>query len=192
VSSWGFLKGLTESIENNKSLFCCNINRSPNVNPLERIAKENGINFKFYECSDLDIEIEPVDIVFIDTLHVYGQLKRELKKFAPLAKKYIMMHDTEVDGIYGETIRMSLDIDKLLETTGMPLPELTTGLQRAVNEFLVENTDFKIERIYSNNNGLTILKRIDSKENIPKLLRASYGIEDKYLDVNIFDLIEKS
>jgi hypothetical protein len=34
---------------------------------------------------------EAVDMVFIDTFHVYGQLKRELEKFSKLAKYYFIL-----------------------------------------------------------------------------------------------------
>jgi len=47
-------------------------------------------------------------LVFIDTWHVYGQLKRELAKYAPLTKKYILMHDTTVDEWVGESVREHL------------------------------------------------------------------------------------
>ena len=46
-----------------------------------------------------------VDLTFIDTWHIYGQLKRELEKFSKTTNKYIILHDTTVDGIYGETLR---------------------------------------------------------------------------------------
>jgi hypothetical protein len=36
-------------------------------------------------------------------------LKRELAKFAPNTNKYIIMHDTTVDEIYGETIRTGMN-----------------------------------------------------------------------------------
>ena len=45
-------------------------------------------------------------MVFIDTWHVYGQLKRELERYKNESRKYLVMHDTTVDGIYGEEIRM--------------------------------------------------------------------------------------
>jgi hypothetical protein len=46
------------------------------------------------------------DLLFIDTWHVYGHLKRELAYWHSYAKKFIILHDTTVDEIYGETIRM--------------------------------------------------------------------------------------
>lgn len=51
-----------------------------------------------------------VDLLFIDTWHVYGHLKRELALHAPRVRRFIAMHDTEVDKDEGESIRMGYDI----------------------------------------------------------------------------------
>lgn len=51
-----------------------------------------------------------VDLLFIDTWHVYGHLKRELALHAPRVRKYIAMHDTTIDWEVGESIRMEYNI----------------------------------------------------------------------------------
>lgn len=58
------------------------------------LCAEKGIDFQFIEADTLKIEIEPVDLLFIDTLHTYEQLSQELKLHANKAKKYIVLHDT--------------------------------------------------------------------------------------------------
>ena len=100
------------------------------------------------------------DLTFIDTWHIYGQLKRELDKFSKITKKYIIMHDTEIDGIQGETIRNNWDAVKQSQETGFTLEEINSGLQKAIDEFLESNKDWRIRAIFKNNNGLTILERI--------------------------------
>lgn len=99
------------------------------------------------------------DLVFIDTWHIYGQLKRELAKYAPVTNKFIIMHDTEVDGIYGETIRCGWNPHEQSANTGIPVDEIVKGLRPAVNEFLEYNDDWTMDKHYTNNNGLTILRR---------------------------------
>lgn len=49
-----------------------------------------GIDYRFWQGDDLKYPLsegDEFDIVFIDTWHVFGQLSRELKKFAPVTKK---------------------------------------------------------------------------------------------------------
>ena len=71
----------------------------------------------------LDFDKEKFDLTFIDTWHVYGQLKRELTKFNKITNKYIIMHDTTIDGYLGESLRMGWDIFVQSSTTGMPIEE---------------------------------------------------------------------
>ena len=104
--------------------------------------------------------IAEVDMIFIDTWHVYGQLKRELEKYSKVVKKYIIMHDTTVDAISGESIRCKWDIVKQSIDSGFPENEITCGLQRAIDEFLANNNHWKLHEKFTNNNGLTILKRL--------------------------------
>ena len=99
------------------------------------------------------------DLTFIDTWHVYGQLKRELEKFAVFTNKYIILHDTTVDEIHGETIRCGMDAETQSKETGFPIEEINRGLWPAVTEFLDRNPEWELKERFFNNNGLTILAR---------------------------------
>ena len=55
--------------------------------------------------------------------------------------KYIIFHDTTTFGQVGE---------------GGQYP----GLNPAINEFLLDNDDWFIKEIFTNNNGLTVLERL--------------------------------
>ena len=106
----------------------------------------------------LDID-QNYDITFIDTWHIYGQLKRELDKFSKTTNKYIIMHDTTVDEIYGETIRLGWNAEEQSRESGFPVEEINKGLWPAVEEFLQNNSDWYLKERFTNNNGLTILAR---------------------------------
>ena len=69
------------------------------------------------------------------------------------------MHDTTVDGIYGETIRMRMNAQEQSRQSGYPIEEIQCGLQKAITEFLEANPAWQVKEVYTNNNGLTILKR---------------------------------
>ena len=160
VSSWAFLNGLLINKSDKKTLHSCDISRSPNIFLLEKAALEENVAFKFHECNDLDLQMSDYDMIFIDTWHIYGHLKRELVKFAPFAKKYIVMHDTAVDAIMGESIRCGSDIPQQVIQSGYPEEEIRCGLEEAIREFLVEHKEWKIKKIFYHQNGLTILERI--------------------------------
>lgn len=160
VSSWALLAGLLQNQKPNKSLFMNDITECPIQSVVEQ-GRQAGVSMNYQWCNDLylDVSKEPIDMVFIDTWHVYGQLKRELAKFGPVTRKYILMHDTTVDGEQGETIRNGWDAEHQSWTTGIPVNEIWKGLWPAVEEFLQQNPEWQLHKRYTNNNGLTILKR---------------------------------
>lgn len=167
VSSWALINGLIDNNSNNKKIFLndlekCNIESLVNaVNTFNR-SSNNKIQLDYQWINDLDLELKSsYDLTFIDTWHIYGQLKRELNKFSKYTNKYIIMHDTTIDEIYGENIRCGLNIEELQKKSGFTREELTTGLKRAIDEFLAENSNWVLKEKFTNNNGLTILERIN-------------------------------
>jgi hypothetical protein len=116
----------------------------------------------FQEGDVLRVEGVTCDLLFIDTLHVYGQLKRELALHAPGTRKFIILHDTTVDATHGEALRVGWDPAALAARTGIPVQEITTGLWPAVEEFLASHPEWKLRIRYTNNNGLTILERVST------------------------------
>lgn len=160
VSSWALTKGLLENGKDKKSLFMNDIYEC-DIRDLLLATKNLPIQIDYKWINNLQLELpNSVDMTFIDTWHIYGQLKRELKKFSILTNKYIIMHDTTVDEIYGESIRCGWNAQKQSIESGFPIEEITCGLQKAIDEFLETNKDWKLDIRYTNNNGLTILKRV--------------------------------
>jgi predicted O-methyltransferase YrrM len=163
VSSWAFLKGLQDNKNGNerKSLFLNDIEEC-NIVDLINVSKELNINVDYKWINDLNLDFKErtFDLTFIDTWHIYGQLKRELAKFSLLTKKYIILHDTTVDAEKGETIRLQMDSKKQSIESGFSIQEIECGLQKAINEFLFTNREWRIKEVFENNNGLTVLERI--------------------------------
>jgi len=161
ISSWAFTYGLLNNNSSTKSLLLNDI-QSCDIKELLYNTKDLNMNIKYEWINDLHLDIKTnVDLTFIDTWHVYGQLKQELNKFSVITNKYIIMHDTTVDEIYGETIRCNMNATLQSQQSGIPIEEINCGLQKAISEFLMNNKNWKICEIYTNNNGLTILERIN-------------------------------
>ena len=141
-------------------LLLVDINSKDILNILD-ITNKLNLNFRYEWCNYLELEVnESFDLTFIDTWHVYGQMKRELAKFSKITNKYIIMHDTTVDEWYGESIRMGHDIIEESKKSGFPEEEIISGVWPAIIEFLTNNKEWVLHERYTNNNGLTILKKI--------------------------------
>jgi hypothetical protein len=162
VSSWAFASGLLENNKQTKKLFLNDISEC-NIIELLYYCSDNNLNIdvKYDWINDLNLNLnQNVDLTFIDTWHVYGQLKRELNKYSKITNKYMILHDTTVDGIFGETLRSGWDPIKQSLESGFPIDEITRGLWPAVEEFLENNKNWVLEKRYENNNGLTILRKL--------------------------------
>ena len=76
------------------------------------------------------------------------------KKHSKNVNKYIILHDTTLFGINDEFIYdHASDVVKNMKSN-------KSGLKSAVSDFIYENQNWKIDTIYENNNGLTVLKKI--------------------------------
>lgn len=160
ISTWAFIKGLLDNGQEQKKLVSIDIDDCPQAEVVKRIASQS-IDYCFWKGNDLNYSgDEKFDLVFIDTWHVYGQLKRELEKFASMTNKWIIMHDTTIDEIVGESVRMNMDIELQRRQSGYSKLEIITGLWPAIEEFLENHPEFIIKKRFTNNNGLTILERI--------------------------------
>ena len=162
VSSWAFLQGLAESEASKKKLLCIDINQA-DVSDLERWGGSliPPIRTSMVVADSRKVVLpHEFDLLFIDTLHVYGQLKSELWAHQGRVRRFIVLHDTEVDGNKGEVLRMGWDACKMAQDTGMKEEELLQGLGRAIQEFLATFPEWVQRSHFANNNGLTVLARV--------------------------------
>lgn len=106
--------------------------KSNYVDNLFRIAKEADKDVKYIIDDVTRIDIESTDLLFIDTYHLYDQLKAELARHGNNARKYIIFHDTK---------------------------NAQSELAPAILEFMADNPHWQIELNKINNNGLLVLKR---------------------------------
>lgn len=138
VSTWALLAARP------KTLIAIDIENCP-IEEISETAKEVGINFKFIKDDTIreGFEIEETDFLFIDTWHVYPQLKKELSMHASKVKKYIAFHDTQTYGFVNERAFYSQ-------------PQ---GLQPAIKEFLQDNPEWVVSSNYKHNNGVIVIKR---------------------------------
>lgn len=110
------------------------------IDYLKKLAKDNNVDYEFILGDTTNLEIDETDFLFIDTWHVYPQLKKELDLHAKRVRKYIAFHDTETFEYKGED-------------------EGYVGLWPAIEEFLNENKDWVICERFAHCNGLTVLKK---------------------------------
>jgi hypothetical protein len=159
VSSWSFVTGLCENGQEKKRLVGVDLEWHENINTLKNVCQQIGLDYSFVQGDSAKVEIEETDMLFIDTWHIYGHLRRELEAHHKKARKYIAFHDVEVDGIYGESIRMRHDVEEMMKMSGYPREEIVMGLMPAIEQFLQMHPEWSVVVHRRNNNGLMILER---------------------------------
>jgi hypothetical protein len=161
-SSYALAHGLKDKPES--KLVQVDIKSSHDSEKFLKVCEMEGFNTVFHQMSDLECPIEETDLLFIDTWHVYGHLKRELARWHSHVRKYIILHDTVIDGVYGESIRTNKDVEEQSRMSGIPVEEIRKGLVYAVNEFLRDHREWVVHAHFTNNNGLTVLTRYTRSE----------------------------
>jgi cephalosporin hydroxylase len=135
---WG--ASTTAFLASKARLVSYDIDQHPAALHLFELAREEGKAAEFKIGNTLKIErIFETDMLFIDTLHTYAQLRHELFTFHSSVGKYIALHDTVTFGEKGED--------------GGP------GLIPAIWDFLTTSPEWRIKEHHTNNNGLTVLER---------------------------------
>jgi predicted O-methyltransferase YrrM len=150
--------GLAAQAPESKQLLCVDIDDCSAVEALA-LARRAGIDACFVQADSVSIDIPDVDLLFIDTWHCHGHLRRELRRHQHRVRSWIILHDTEIDGYTGESVRRGQDLIGLQQATGYSIDELYRGLGFALDEFLAAAPQWRIERIFRHNNGLTVLRR---------------------------------
>ena len=103
------------------------------------------------------------------------------------------MHDTTVDEWLGETIRNGWNAAEQSKQTGIPVDEITKGLWPAIEEFLMEHPEWLLEKRYTNNNGLTILKRCPANDSfVIGFLNTKGGAVTKALSCLLDQTVDKA
>lgn len=147
-STWPFV------YSNPKKMISYDILKNPNINEVINLCEEYSINYSFHEKDVLKLEIEPTELLFIDTLHTYNQLIKELELHSNKVSKYIVLHDTEHFG------RVDEFVYEHASSIVKESPSSKRGLMTAVEDFLSSTIgqNWELLRVYKNNNGLTVLK----------------------------------
>lgn len=126
VSTWALLAGEPAA------LISVDVANPPqeNLQEVKDAAKEAGIVFRFIQEDSLILSIETMDVLFLDTLHLYSHLMKELWRYSGGVKKRIIFHDWKI-------------------------PEVRSCVQ----DFLY-CTDWELEEVSWGSNGLAVVKRV--------------------------------
>ena len=163
VSTWAFLAGQPKILRSYDMTHPRKLNAGDVFNEAVNAANDYNIDFRFIEQDVLEANIAQTDLLFIDTWHVYKQLKAELKLHSSKVNKWIILHDTTALANADET-GYENDLGSKFANPPLQGHPRGKGLWPAVEEFLhVNRDDWRLLERFHNCQGLTILERITNK-----------------------------
>lgn len=138
VSTWAFLHARPEKL--------VSVDKDLHRNPVKhtkwtsnrwldsaiQLAREEHIEFEVIEGDTTEIDIEPTDLLFIDTYHHYDHVKKELQRHKDKVSTYIIAHDTR----------------------------LFAGIVPALTEELIDTGEFELATECTGSAGMNIYSRI--------------------------------
>ncbi len=104
------------------------VERWPDVDKIERLAP----HWKFHLESSLECEIEPCDLLFIDTIHDGVQVTLELDRHADQVRRFLVFHDT------------------------VAFPALLTGIEI----WMRQHPEWRVKADFKHQHGLLVLERL--------------------------------
>jgi len=125
-------------------------------------SRKSIVNHEVRLCeSTADTDLPYTDMLFIDSWHVFAHMEAELERHHGRVRRWIVMHDTTVDGVSGESVRMNHPIAEEAKQTGYLECDIRRGVWQAIIEFVDAHRDeWRLERRWAVNNGLTVLARV--------------------------------
>ena len=70
------------------------LQHSTNAGLATKLAAIENVDYTFIIGNTIEIEIEPTDLLMIDSNHTYEHLTKELQLHAGKVRKYLLFHDT--------------------------------------------------------------------------------------------------
>ena len=163
-STFSFLRGTPKkliSYDIDHPSIHTNFDGEENLELAYEYAKLSKTDFEFKLGNSLTIDIEPTDLLFIDTQHSYLHLKHELYFHNSKVKKYILMHDTVAHKYTDQTRPASSNDSGYTELDEItPGDHKIEGMGNAIENFLQNHDEWILEEEIKTGQGLTILKRI--------------------------------
>ena len=111
----------------------------PGIEDFFNSAAAAGRRVTLHVADTRKVEIAETDMMLVDSLHIYEQVKAELQLHADKVKKYLVFHDTTTYADNGEFGGR--------------------GIWPAIQEFIDSHPEWQLVERRTNCNGLTVLKR---------------------------------
>lgn len=127
---------------------------TPEARALERLT---DVHWEYRIADSRTTPIPSCDLLFLDSLHTYAQVRDELAAHARYVKHWLVFHDVTTFGevaALGETGRQAWTYQP-----GQSVPDSCRGIRPAIDELMIQDPSWCIAARYTDSHGLLVLER---------------------------------
>jgi len=130
------------------------VRETPEARVLEQLA---GARWEYRLEDSRAAACPPCDLLFVDSLHTYDQVRAELAAHADHVRRWLVFHDVLTFGTVGAKGESGEQIHPYRR--GESVPRDALGIRPAIDELLIRDRSWHIAASYSDSHGLLVLRR---------------------------------
>ena len=112
-----------------------------------RLGELAGNRWHYVIGDSRTADVPDCDLMFIDSMHNYEHVRAELEAHADKVSKYLVFHDTITFGSFGAVDESGRTVEGVL------------GIRPAIDELMMRDQTWFIERHDTHSHGLLVLER---------------------------------
>lgn len=133
------------------------ITRQPEIDGIEAWANQTcKTKFVFHQQSSLEADFESTDLLLVDSLHTYDQVRQELALHGHKVRKYLIFHDT-IFWAYKNEIDSGGEADHAFYSR-----RHKQGIGPAIEEYMTAHPEWQIIEHHYHQSGLTVYARLEA------------------------------
>jgi hypothetical protein len=127
---------------------------TPQARELQRIA---GARWDYRLEDSRSAAVPECDLLFVDSLHTYAQVRAELEAHADKARRWLVFHDVITFGVIGADGETGQHLWQYRQ--GESVPPHALGIRPAIDELMIRDGSWRIVASYPDSHGLLVLER---------------------------------
>ncbi len=122
-----------------------------------RLKQAAGDRWSYRLQSTLTAVVPACDLLFVDSLHTYDQVDRELTRHADYVRRYLVFHDVLTFGSVGAKGETGAQL--WTYRAGESVPQVALGIRPAIDALMIRDRSWQIVASYTDSHGLLVLER---------------------------------
>jgi hypothetical protein len=122
-----------------------------------RLKAAAGDRWTYRIQNSITADVPACDLLFVDSLHTFDQVDRELARHAESVRRYLVFHDVLTFGSVGANGETGAQM--WTYRLGESVPQSCLGIRPAIDALMIRDRSWQIAASYTDSHGLLVLER---------------------------------